>query len=219
MRTMVLKWTTVIGLVLTWNPAAYCDQILKIAADPAQGFSWAYYLLIPSRIVSPPVLVVEPNNTGTDDPDPAVHDTAANALIQGEAPWANYLGTPWLVPTLPRPYSDAVAYTHVLDRNTLLLKEQGLVRIDLQLIAMVRHARPRLAARGINVDPKFFMMGGSASGAFTSRFIMLHPDVVKAASFGTPLWSHRSSRLLEREKPPLPRRDCRSRTAGRVQVR
>ncbi|HYK91260.1 MAG TPA: hypothetical protein VE398_20990 [Acidobacteriota bacterium] len=187
MRTTVLRWTF-IGLILIWSPAAYCDELIKIPADPANGFSWAYYLLIPSTITSPPVLMVEPNNTGTSDPDPAVHDQAAKAEIQIEAPWANILGTPWLIPTFPRPYDDRVAYTHALDRNTLLLKEQGLVRIDLQLIAMVRDAQARLAARAINVDSKFFMAGGSAAGSFISRFVMLHPDVVKAASIGAPGW-------------------------------
>jgi hypothetical protein len=177
-----------IGLVFTGGTSGYCDELIKVPADAVKGFSWAYYLLIPSTVSSPSVLMVEPNNTGTSDPDPAVHDQAARGEIQVEAPWANLLGVPWLIPTFPRPYDDRVAYTHALDRNTLLLKEAGLVRIDLQLIAMVRDAQARLAARGVNVDSRIFMTGGSAAGSFTSRFIMLHPEIVKAASIGTPGW-------------------------------
>jgi hypothetical protein len=185
MRIMILRWAWV-GMALALGPAAYPDELLKIPADSAKGFSWGYYLLIPSKITSPPILMVEPNNTGTSDPDPAVHDSAAKSEIEIEASWANLLGTPWLIPTFPRPYDDTVAYTHALDRNTLLLKEPGLVRIDLQLIAMARDALSRLAARGINADPKFFMAGGSAAGSFISRFVMLHPEVIKAASIGAP---------------------------------
>jgi hypothetical protein len=53
---------------------------------------------------------------------------------------------------------------------------------------MVRDAQARLATRGINVDSKSFMAGGSAAGSFISRFVMLHPDVIKAASIGAPGW-------------------------------
>jgi hypothetical protein len=38
------------------------------------------------------------------------------------------------------------------------------------------------------VDSKIFMLGASASGSFVSRFVMLHPEIVKAASVGSPGW-------------------------------
>ena len=158
----------------------------KIAADPSKGFSWPYYLYIPPTIKSPSVLLVQPNNTGSVNDDPAVHDASARTLIEGTRYWADELGSPYLIPTFPRPASLPVGYTHALDRDVLLTAVSKYVRIDLQLIAMINHARPILSSYGIDVSPKVFMAGVSASGSFVSRFTMLHPDIVKAASIGAP---------------------------------
>jgi hypothetical protein len=157
----------------------------RIAANPQMGFSWPYYLYKPLSVKNPPVLMVEPNNTGSTSDDPAVHDAAARDLITAKTVWADDLGVPYLVPTFPRP---ADAYTHALDKAALQLTQPGLQRIDLQLIAMIQDAKTRLAAGGTTVDARVFMAGASASGSFVSRFVMLHPDVVKAASFGCPGW-------------------------------
>ena len=51
---------------------------------------------------------------------------------------------------------------------------------------MIADARERLAAIEIHVDSKVFLWGFSASGQFVSRFVMIHPDRVKAASIGSP---------------------------------
>ena len=178
----------VIGVILLCTPAGYSADPQKIPADASKGFSWPYYLLIPEKITSPPVLFVEPNNSGTPSDDQAFHDASAKSLIQSKTWWASDLGTPYLVPVFPRPASgsDASTYTHALDRRALLTKTPDLERLDLQLIAMISDAQSRLASLGITVDSKVFMVGASASGSFTSRFVMLHPDMVKAASFGCP---------------------------------
>jgi pimeloyl-ACP methyl ester carboxylesterase len=129
--------------------------------------------------------MVEPNNTGYTSDDQSVHDRAAASLINAKKAWADDLGVPYLVPTFPRPATNWKVYTQSLDRDTLLTNLPGLVRIDLQLIAMIEDARARLAAQGIEVDRKVWMVGYSASGSFTGRFTALHPDRVKAASFGS----------------------------------
>ncbi len=159
----------------------------KIPADETRGFSWPYYLYVPIHVKSPGLLMVEPNNTGRVSDDPAVHDAAASSLIDARTSWAEDLGVPYLVPTFPRPASDSM-YTHALDRKTILSTTPGLVRIDLQLMKMIEDARSRLAADGIVVDTKIFMAGASASGSFASRFILLHPEIVRAASIGSPGW-------------------------------
>jgi pimeloyl-ACP methyl ester carboxylesterase len=158
----------------------------KIPADPAKGFSWPYYLYIPPTIKTPTVLLVQPNNTGSVDDDPAVHDASARNLIEGTRFLGEDLGSPYLVPTFPRPASLPVGYTHALDRDVLLTTVPGYNRIDLQLIAMIEDARRILSEKGITVGPKVFAVGVSASGSFVSRFTILHPDRIKAASFGAP---------------------------------
>jgi len=162
------------------------NDILRIDANPGAGFSWPYFLYVPLNIKSPTFLLVESNNTGTVNDDPAVHEESARNLLLARSHQADPLGSPLLVPTFPRPASHPEVYTHALDRNTLLTGLPGLERIDLQLLAMVDDARQRLAGRGISVDPRIWIIGISASGQFDSRFVILHPDRVKAASVGAP---------------------------------
>lgn len=161
-------------------------EILKVNADAGAGFQWPYYLGIPSQVKTPTVLLVEPNNTGTVSDDPQFHDDAARRLITYSVYFAATVGSPMLVPAFPRPTVAAAGYTHALDRTALLTKVSKLERIDLQLLAMVADARIRLAGRGMQVEEKFWMRGFSASGSFVSRFVILHPDRVKAASIGAP---------------------------------
>jgi pimeloyl-ACP methyl ester carboxylesterase len=159
--------------------------ILKIPADSSKGFEWPYYLYIPAFVKVPTVLLVEPNNTGTTNDDPAVHDAAASSLINSHKYRADDLGSPFLMPTFPRPYTNWKVYTQALDRDALTTSLPGLSRIDLQLVAMIDDARARLAAMGINAGLKAWMVGYSASGSFVNRFTILHPDRVQAMSAGS----------------------------------
>ncbi|MDZ7581886.1 MAG: hypothetical protein U5R30_15205 [Deltaproteobacteria bacterium] len=156
----------------------------KIPADPGKGFSWPYYLFIPTEVNDSPVLMVEPNNTGGGSDDPAVHDAAAMNLAMSRSYFAENLGCALLVPTFPRPYTEWWIYTHSLDRDTLLTDVEGLHRIDRQLSAMIDDTMDILSSRGVTVEEKVFMMGFSASGSFTNRFTAIHPERIKAAAAG-----------------------------------
>jgi pimeloyl-ACP methyl ester carboxylesterase len=61
-----------------------------------------------------------------------------------------------------------------------------LARVDLQLIAMIEHARDRLAAQGREMQPRVLITGFSASGMFVNRFAVLHPQRVLAAAVVSP---------------------------------
>lgn len=161
-------------------------EVLKIDADTAKGFSWPYFLAVPVQPARPIFLLVEPNNTGTVSDDQNVHETSARNLINSRVSDAGLvrLGCPILIPVFPRPLTNWTMYTQALDRDTLLTKVPGLVRIDLQFIAMIDDARGRLAARGLFADSRVLMWGYSASGTFTNRFCLLHPDRVKVAIYG-----------------------------------
>ena len=165
-------------------------QLLKILENPSSGFHWPYYLLIPNHLSSKTVLLVETNNTGYTTDDIAVHDAAAESLIRFRSDFGLDLDIPILVPTFPRPNNPGYVYTHALDRysltTTATVAGKSIQRIDLQLIAMIADARKRLAAMGYVIDKRVFMHGFSASGAFTSRFTLLHPWIVKAAAPGSP---------------------------------
>lgn len=164
------------------------DQIVKVAAKPESGFNFPYYLFIPGTLsgAKETFLYVQPNNSGVTTDDYSVQDK--DARRQAEKSHSNRLArrlnVPLLVPVFPRPQKDWRTYTHYLNRNTMLVKDGPLKRIDLQLIAMIDDARGILSRSGINVFEKVFMHGFSASSGFTLRFTALHPDRVKAAAAG-----------------------------------
>lgn len=159
-------------------------NITKIPAKPESGFLWPYYLSIPSTLGHRAILLVIPNNTGTADDDPAVHDAVANMDAIAWSGFAGNLKSPLLIPTFPRPYTQWRIYTQALDRDSLLTEIEELKRIDLQLLSMIDDAIDRLLNMGIVVDEKVFMMGFSAAAMFTSRFSTIHPQRIKAAAIG-----------------------------------
>ena len=160
----------------------------RVSTDLTDGFAFPYYLLVPQGIdVNRPVhLLVEPCNTGP------VHsfknlDRKTKALAEKShaTAIARELKIPLLVPVFPRPGGDRwQIYTHALDRDTLLIQEGELRRIDLQLIKMIGHAQRLLRHNDVKVNEKVFMHGFSASGTFTNRFAILHPTVVRAVATG-----------------------------------
>lgn len=166
------------------------DALIHVTAEPDVGFNFPYYLFVSSSLISdaPTHLLVEPCNTGSSTDDFSAHDGQAGILARhGHANRiARALKVPLLVPVFPRPREGQRwrIYTHSLDRDTLLVKEDPLRRIDLQLIAMIDHARRLLATNGIEVYPKVFMHGFSASGTFSNRFAILHPQAVRAVASG-----------------------------------
>ena len=170
---------------------AYRVPPIRVGPNAGKGFHWPYYLVLPTEMVAPNTLLIEPNNTGTTSDDFQEHEAAATNLMSWRIPFAEELGSPLLIPVFPRPkYPPAPEpggiYTHALDRYSLTNDHAGLERIDLQMVAMIDDALGRLEELGHEMDRGVFMMGFSASGAFTSRFSLIHPDRIKAAAAGSP---------------------------------
>ena len=167
-------------------------ELLSIEGNPAESFYWPYFLCIPKSLRKRTTLLVEPNNTGIVSDDESVHEEKALELVRFRAGFALDLDVPLLVPVFPRPEDPDLIhiYTHALDENTLMTTNQidgkSIARLDLQLIAMIQDARDRLSDRGYNISQKIFMMGFSASGAFTNRFTAIHPGIIMASASGSP---------------------------------
>lgn len=172
------------------NPVADLTPpaIVEITPDDAHAFNYPYLLVLPEAFDpgTPTRLLVETNNTGTSTDNFEVHRQSARRLAEsGPARTvADALGTPLLVPIFPRPSTNWHIYTHALDRDSMLIEDGDLARLDLQLIAMIDHARALLEAAGTPVDDRIFMQGFSASGTFANRFAALHPDRVRAVAVG-----------------------------------
>ena len=162
------------------------DTFWKIPADTNLGFSWPYYLATPDTATRARVLLVEPNNSPDRNNDWTYHDDWAGQLVTNRCSFASELGVPLLVPSFHVPRDPWQVFPSQLNRAALTNSLPGLVRYDLQLIAMIDDARRRLADVGIEVNRRVFMMGFSSSGMFANRFSLLHPDRVKAVAVGAP---------------------------------
>src|SRR4051794_1452015 len=133
-------------LLQSARAASETTSMIEIAAAPEHGFHYRYLLFVPKRVASQPAqyLLVEPNNTGHPDDDLNVHRAAAvhTATESGVGTdMARRLGIPLLVPVFPRPKSIEDTYTHMLDRDTILIADGSLKRIDLQLLAMAERRK------------------------------------------------------------------------------
>lgn len=159
--------------------------LCRVSESPTEGFNFPYYLLIPQgvNLNKPVYLLVEPNNTGVGSNFVSLDKNTKDSIetCSGSS-IARKLKFPLLMPVFPRP--GGTLYTHALDRETLLIREGDLKRIDLQLIAMISHAQKFLQHNNVKVNEKIFMNGFSASGTFTNRFAILHPTVVRAVATG-----------------------------------
>lgn len=165
------------------------DSLLVAKKSPDKGFYNDYILFIPkgTPINKKIFLLVEPNNTGKISDSIAVHKKYAIDLASVSSVGNNIsteLRIPLLVPIFPRPASQPLMYTHALDRDVMLEKLPELNRLDLQLLEMINDAKAVLASMNIQVDPKVFMNGFSASATFTNRFSFLHPEKIKALAIG-----------------------------------
>ena len=164
------------------------ELLCRVSTDLTDGFAFPYYLFIPKKIdLNKPIhLLVEPCNTGSGDNFKRLDRKVKTFTEASHATViARKLKIPLLVPVFPRPGGDQwQLYTHALDRDTLLLTEGGLRRIDLQLIKMIDHAQRLLRHNNVKMNEKIFMNGFSASGTFTNRFAILHPTVVRAVATG-----------------------------------
>lgn len=161
-----------------------------VEKDPEQGFNFPYFLYVPETIAGGKelYLIVEPNNSGFANDNFEEHIEKAERIASFEFYPGNYvarkLQLPLLVPVFPRSKTTGNIYTHSLDRDVVLQKDNDLERIDLQLLAMVENAEVKLQEKGISIKERFLMTGFSASGTFANRFSLIHPEKVKAVAAG-----------------------------------
>jgi dienelactone hydrolase len=167
-------------------------RVTEQPADPALGFAWPYLLVAPppaAGAAGAATLLVVPPSTGFATEDVELLRISTTCAVADQLALADRLGTPILAPLFPRPAAPPPAgnlYLHALSRASLEARDARLARVDLQLIAMLDHARRQLAAQGHPVRPRVLITGFSASGSFANRFAVLHPDRVLAAAVGSP---------------------------------
>lgn len=185
---MPLLTASLLALVTSVFSQSPSSDVRKIDADRSRGFSYPYYLYVPTTSDVPVGrhLLVLPNNTGKGNDDLTVHEANVKRRI-AQVPLAfGKLNVPAIMPVFPRPMADWKIYTHALDRDSLTTEKAEYARFDLQLGAMIDDARQRLAKEKIDTDKRVLIYGFSAAGMFANRFAFLHPDRVLAAAVGSP---------------------------------
>ncbi|HEX6096321.1 MAG TPA: hypothetical protein VF432_08360 [Thermoanaerobaculia bacterium] len=188
MRLVRLAVVLLLTAACAHKPLPAANTLEVVEANPAKGFHYSYILKMPTaaRLDGTTYLLVEPNNTGRVSDDLNVHAEAAKKLAGSAvgAYVARKLDLPLLVPIFPRPETGWERYTHALDRDTMLIAEGPMRRLDLQLLAMIDDARRRLRGYGVTTHEKVLLTGFSASGTFSNRFTLLHPEKVQAVAAG-----------------------------------
>lgn len=181
---------------------------VAVEASSADGFHWPYLLYTPRELRdgTRPLLLLALNTPEPTD-DYREHWDQAIRKVDQYRPIADNLGLPLLVAALPRflhrmpvgpgdadgalPEVEGyepvwVIGTQSLNRNSLLTDNRFLARPDLQVLAMARDARGRLAARGVRTSSGIVPIGFSSSGTFAIRLALLHPERVIAVAAGAP---------------------------------
>lgn len=182
----------ILAAVFGAQTIAFYSHLTRVEASPEDGFYHPYYLYTPGDMTRAArkgqtiTILVLPNNTGTATDDLDQHRKSVIEDLQSMRGLVESLNVVLLEPVFPRPESEWQVYTHALDRDTLTTDILELSRTDLQLIAMIDDATARLEGNGWQVDDRVLMWGFSASGMFTNRFTLLHPERVKAAVIGSP---------------------------------
>lgn len=164
-------------------------DIIHVASDPESGFEYPYYFHIPEQYTGNRPILVEPTSTGKPSDNFDEHQEIAKLRARGGTGRriADELEIPYLHPVFPRPVSDPVDWTHSVHQlcaRTIRLEDGPLARIDLQLLAMIDHARKEVADVDHQPPEGIILNGFSASGAFANRFCVLHPDRVHSVSAG-----------------------------------
>ncbi|HLP65419.1 hypothetical protein [Flavobacterium sp.] len=189
-KTLFLSFTCIFSFAQNSKTEIFKkDSLIVIEKNQAKGFFNDYILFIPkgAQLNKKTFLLVEPNNTGKLSDDIEVHKQHAIDLASVSSVGNNIsteLKIPLLVPIFPRPESKPLTYTHALDRDVMLETSTELLRLDLQLLAMINDSKNVLKTVHIEVEEKFFMSGFSASATFTNRFSFLHPDTIQAMAIG-----------------------------------
>ena len=188
MRKLTILFITIIISIGCTN--SNTGELIFVKADHTKDFNFPYYLFIPDDVTKSDsvFVIVEPNNSGFADDDFQKHIEKAERTAIKDFYLGNYLAQnlnyPLLIPVFPRTKSNWKIYTHSLDRDVMLQKNNNLERIDLQLINMQEDANKKLCEKGIKTHKQFLLTGFSASGTFANRFTLLHPDKVYAAAAG-----------------------------------
>lgn len=188
MRKLILY--SIISILVFACSNSKNGELIFVEPKIDDNFKFPYFLFIPNQVskTEKTFVIIEPNNSGFADDDLQKHIEKAERTASKDFYLGNYVAQnlkyPLIVPVFPRPKSEWKIYTHALDRDAMLQKDNSLERLDEQLIEMFIDAKSRLKELNFDTSDQFLMTGFSASGTFANRFTLLHPHKVFAVAAG-----------------------------------
>lgn len=176
------------------------ENIEYVEANPKKGFHHGYFIRRPkyptleAQSTTPPINVhsglprQDPTPNGVRDYSKLETKTAAATVAYngGDMYQGIESGLCTLVPNIQPPsYNEYDGYTASLSHGTLEIADDTYKRLDLQLLAMIEHAREKINKQRKQVSEKEVIVSGySANGIFGNRFALIHPDEVAAVITG-----------------------------------
>ena len=179
------KLLTIIFISLFCSNLTYA-KVIVVKANPEKGFNFPYLLKTTKKTIDANYIVVESNNTGSNNSIKGMTSKAKKSLswVLGSS-ISKKLNYPMLMPVFPFGTMQRKYYFPQLDSDVLKIDKDKYRRIDLQLIAMIDDAREKLLKKNNqNINEKVIMVGFSSSSLFSARFTFLHPERVSIAIGG-----------------------------------
>lgn len=155
------------------------------------GVTWDYYTYVPdslSNFNKKYIVILCPGSMYEENNDYDYSRRTAYNWISGNTSFAEEYG--FILLTMVTPRTEGW-YGPMLTRQTLLSDEGWFKRPDFELNRILQQFIGELASNGIVPEPKVFIGGASAGGAFAMRYAFLNPGIVKgvnAGAQGGPIW-------------------------------
>ena len=153
---------------------------------PTDSNPYAFYTYFPRTAIREKNIIIGvwPHGGNMPNSDYEYHKEQAKDALSRLIEYSEKYKIPLAVIAIPR---TKLLYVHIMPVATFATTDEFLKRPDLKLIdAIWNQYMPSLQEAGYDVNNKVFMMGFSSPGAFTLRFSILHPELIKAAWLGTP---------------------------------
>lgn len=161
--------------------------IYHVKANEIEGCNFDCMVTIPVNLKNNARIVVKTHNTGSpsQNESQSIEENMqrAEGPIDGSYQYIKDENAILIVPLIIQK-SSGEYYQH-LTRGALLDRTPGYERVDIQIINAINSIKNELLNEdGIQTEKKIDLVGFSAAGGFAQRFMLLHPEIVRAVYAG-----------------------------------
>lgn len=162
-------------------------KVYRVRADEIEGCNFDCLVAVPNNLQNDARLVLKCHNTGspTFNTEQGIEENIkmAEGPIAGTFEYIKDENAILIVPLIiHRPNGE---YHQQLTKGALLDKTPGFERVDIQVVNSIKSIAQKLAQEdGILTKDKVDLVGFSAAGSFAQRFMLLHPEMVRAIYAG-----------------------------------